>query len=493
MNILFIFLSLLSLAFADSKDECVNAEWNQTDSRTQGGGWIWFPGKGTSSSSLEDAYLKAEGSAIYRMIQECEAPHKESRINERCDYQDGLEYKAFVRVAILDAKCREIKYGDKAFKERATNPELQRTYLRYMEKADAIQNRSKTRKEIDCSQYPAEKCLSIGRLEYGLENYELALEYFDDVCRNDNFAGCFNAGLSSWMLRKNDKAIGYFSLPCKKEDAQACYFQGKLLFDIGISTLEAKNILRKSCSLKSGKACFELGKISENEKQLSDAEDLYTKACMLKISDACHNGSRLLYDLGEMEKSSALSKIGCEHKLAKPCFNFAFLTVKKNKPLAVEYFKKACDFGMPNGCERAADHSTDKTFRQKTFLRGCRLGGKENCHKAAILALDSSDKSNFKKLSEEACVLGASKACYNLALLAKKSSQRAESDRYMELACKDNSLPQCSHAENQKSRQGQASCMKNADCSGTQVCATVKGEFPGVCAQTGFGILDNFF
>lgn len=493
MNILFIFLSLLSHAFADSKDDCLNAEWNQTDSRTQGGGWIWFPGKGTSSSTLEDAYLKAEGLAISRMIQECEAPHKESRINERCDYQDGLEYKAYVRVAILDAKCREIKYGDKSVKERATNPELQRTYSRYLEKVGAIQNHSGSRKDIDCSKYPPEKCLSIGRLEYGLENYSLALEYFDDVCRNEVQTGCFNAGLASWMLRKNDKAIGYFSLPCKQNDAQACYFKGKLLFELGISIGEAKNILRKSCSLKNGKACFEIGKISESEKQLSEAEDLYTKACVLKISDACHNGSRLLYDLGEIEKSSRLSKMGCEHKLAKPCFNYAFLTVKKNKPLAVEYFKKACDFGMPNGCERAGDHSPDKSFRHKIYLKGCRLGGKDSCHKSALLALDSSDNNNFKKYSEEACVLGAAKACYNLSLLSKKSGNASESERYRELACNDKSLPQCSDSDKQKLRQGPSSCMKDEECSEKHVCATIKGEYPGVCTQTGFGILDNIF
>lgn len=487
-----IFLAFIcfsfSSAFADSKEDCLSADWNQSDSRSQGGGWIWFPGKASSSVSLEEAYLKAEGQALSRLVQECEAPHKETRINERCDFLDGVEFRAFVRVSITDSNCKEIKYADKTSREKITHKELSKTFRKYREKIGFIQKQSGSSKKIKCTEELNEKCLKLGRLEYSLENYDTALEYFDDVCRNDHLNGCFNAGLAAWMLNKLDKAAGYFSLPCKGNDAQACYLKGKTHLQNNLNLVEAKTYFLKSCSLNNGPACFEMAKISEKEKQLSEAETFHTKACRQKISDACHEGSRLLYDLGEKEKASTLSKMGCDHKLPKPCFNYAFLTLPKNKALSVEYFKKACDLGMSLGCERAADHSAKNDVQLKLYLKGCKSGGKESCHKAALEWLDLSDKINFKKLSEEACLLGSAKACYNLHLMEKKLSQHEKSDHYLELACKDGSLKECAKRNGETSgSKGLVSCMNNSECIQGHVCATIKGEYPGVCTKSGFG------
>lgn len=478
----------ISSAHADSKDDCLSAEWNQSDSRSQGGGWIWFPGKATSSVSLDEAYLKAEGQALSRMVQECEAPHKETRINERCDFLDGVEHKAFVRIAITDSNCREIKYADKNSREKITHKELSKTFRKYREKIGFIQKQSGSSKKINCSEAQNEKCLKLGRLEYSLENYDTALEYFDEVCRNDHLNGCFNAGLAAWMLNKLDKAAGYFALPCKSNDAQACYLKGKIHLQNNLNVTEAKTFFIKSCSLDNGTACFEIAKLLEKEKQLTEAETFHTKACRQKISDACHEGSRLLYDLGEKEKASTLSKMGCDHKLAKPCFNYAFLTLSKNKPLAVEHFKKACDLGMSLGCERAADHSLKNDVQLRYYLKGCKSGGRESCHKAAMESLDLSDKINFKKLSEEACLLGSAKSCYNLYLLEKKLSNNQQSKYYLELACKDGTLKQCLSKSGEISEsRGLSSCMNNSQCLQGYVCATIKGEYPGVCTKSGFG------
>ena len=71
---LFILVPILNLIFSSnafsfffSENKCEKLEWVAEDSRTQGGGWIWFPGKGTGVT-VEESYSYAENLALQRLV-----------------------------------------------------------------------------------------------------------------------------------------------------------------------------------------------------------------------------------------------------------------------------------------------------------------------------------------------------------------------------------------------------------------------------------------
>ena len=100
--------------------------WAQTDTREQGGGWIWFLGKG-SSSTLKEAYHEAEGMALHRFSLECVAPHINTRMIERCDdiLKDG-SFVAYVRANLKESECSSLKTSSDKDKNKLINPQLKK-------------------------------------------------------------------------------------------------------------------------------------------------------------------------------------------------------------------------------------------------------------------------------------------------------------------------------------------------------------------------------
>lgn len=106
-------------------------EWTRSDNREQGGGWLWFTGKGVGTN-LRDTYKTAEGMALHRMSLECGAPHINTRLIERCDDNSNeLNYVAYVRVNIKELDCITLKNSHEKEKEQLTSSMLMKILDEY--------------------------------------------------------------------------------------------------------------------------------------------------------------------------------------------------------------------------------------------------------------------------------------------------------------------------------------------------------------------------
>ena len=117
-------------------EECAQYSWVHETSRTQGGSWIWFPGKGIAKNQ-KDAYLLAEGQALDRLIKECQFPHKEVRFIERCIEEVGSDVVAYVRASIKHDQCSETKYASSKRRFLIESTALVGTYRQYLKLTEA--------------------------------------------------------------------------------------------------------------------------------------------------------------------------------------------------------------------------------------------------------------------------------------------------------------------------------------------------------------------
>jgi TPR repeat protein len=444
ISILVFVLNYQHVTAFSTDSKCNQLDWTQEDSRTQGGGWIWFPGKGVGTT-IEDAYLKAEGLAIGRLIQECGVPHKEVKIHERCDEKNDLEYMAYIRVSILESKCVEIKYANEEKKKVLLNRELMKIFHKYQARIEESKNQNTSSKTIICTVEMNKRCLDRGRVEYSLGNHEIALQYYDEVCKNGELDGCFNAGLASWMLKNQDQALRYFNLPCKQNDATACYLKGRLLKLSGRPLEDIEAIFKKACDLKKGEACYEQALVNESQNKMMLAAINYEKSCNLNVTDGCHQGSAFFFTQGDLNRAEKLSEQGCKNNFNKSCFNHGLVLQKIGSKDYLKSFEKACILGLGQGCEKSGDiHKGQKSETALTFFnKGCELGNKEACHKGALSFLDKKDIKSFTRYSKDACALGHFKACYNLGILEKKTGNMKEAEALFSHACKNGLMESC--------------------------------------------------
>jgi len=302
--------------FNDEESKCQTLPWTKEDSRTQGSGWIWFPGKATGEN-LAEAYLKAEGAALGRLMQECNFPHKEVKIHERCDERLGKFYKAYIRISVKDKFCKETKYSSAEKAKTIKNTVLLKTYQRYQR----LIARNTNIKEDFCNQTNHSKCLSLGKYEFHMQNYPAALKYFDLGCLHGNMDSCFNAGLTAKISGATKTAIGHFKLTChnsKKPDPQGCFFLGQL-YSVGSAAIK---YYKKACHLNIARACRAAAQLSRQKLKL------YRKGCQLKDRKSCKEVATLYYDLKNMKKSLTYSRRACTLGEKKSCKNIKFLKKK---------------------------------------------------------------------------------------------------------------------------------------------------------------------
>ena len=93
------------------------------DSRTQSGGFTFFPGKGIGTT-LEEAIVIAERMALDSLKKECGYIHRDTQFNERCDQQDGKVFYSFVRASIGQIKCKTIRDANTSKRKELQHPTL---------------------------------------------------------------------------------------------------------------------------------------------------------------------------------------------------------------------------------------------------------------------------------------------------------------------------------------------------------------------------------
>lgn len=126
------------------------------------------------------------------------------------------------------------------------------------------------------------------------------------------------------------------------------------------------------CEDGEGKICFEIGdqyRIEENNHRV--AVRYYLKACKLNFMTACSHAA-ILYQHSarpnspQWTQAAKLYRKVCNAKDSGACLNLGNLLFKeKKKRLAMQYFKKSCDYGNTTGCQHHARLNGQKVHDPK--------------------------------------------------------------------------------------------------------------------------------
>lgn len=177
-------------------------DWTKETSRSQGGGWVWFPGLGVHAS-LSRAILAAEGTSLNYLYGECQSIPNETKFNERCITRENQKYKVHVRASIRQNSCDP---------SSASNKELVSRLLSYR----AIE----TKHALDtskCNETNAEGCFLLAHKEKELKNLELSLAYSEAGCLYKDYYSCGFLGFLHWELGNAPEARKYLKLGCKHD------------------------------------------------------------------------------------------------------------------------------------------------------------------------------------------------------------------------------------------------------------------------------------
>jgi hypothetical protein len=191
-----------TFSFSIQAEECGRLGWTQKTTRTQGGGWIWFPGKGVGTN-LKDAYLKAEGQALDRLIKECVFPHKETKFIERCDEVEGKNVVAYVRASLKQDQCNQTKYSNEKGRRIFEHKVLTRTWRQYKKFA------KKEKKEVAYNKlkYLQRKAQVVSvQYEYGSANLKEIYPDANDTALDVNLT--WHAGGLGYGLRRKNHYFG---------------------------------------------------------------------------------------------------------------------------------------------------------------------------------------------------------------------------------------------------------------------------------------------
>lgn len=387
ITIIFIFSS--TNIFAQGKS-CSDLEWTQTDSRTQGGSWIWFPGKGISKK-LQIAYEKAEGMALDRLLKECGVLHKEIKFHERCDEKIGYDFIAFVRASIEHKFCDRSKYLKSTDKTKMENSYLRATWEKYNKKTIV-------KKKL--------------------------------VCTIDNFIDCYGFAEYNFEIGEYEKALKYADIGCHRKDSKSCFISG--LIKERHNLLEsALKYYERSCSIGHAPGCWNAARhYSMGSKTKPLATPLYEKGCQLKDSDSCAMlGGRKLEIDSKDKTARKLIKSSCDELgggIGLGCFLTGFYfehdgAIEKAK----KYYGKSCELENSGGCLNLGmiHEKNSSLYKAKTsYKKSCTLGAVKACYQlATVYDIKDHNQKDAIPYYETACAGNLADACGNLAIIKCKS------------------------------------------------------------------------
>lgn len=260
---------------------CKDHDWAKTSSRTQGGGFIWYPGYG-KSDTLEKSRILAEGEGIRKLNSECGFPHKEIRIIERCEEKVGDEYQTFLRLSIKDEHCKQARYATESERSGLLNTSLAETYDQYKYLLEKKLNLTVQ----DCSRSGVNECYKRGKYEFYLGNLTPALEYFEQACKKEHVDSCYNAGITSSKLEGNEtKTRGFFQVACDLGDGESCHKVSIIYIDKQEYNAAFK-FSQQACKADIGKSCYNQAVLMK-KLNLENSQEIMNKACLLSVKKAC--------------------------------------------------------------------------------------------------------------------------------------------------------------------------------------------------------------
>ena len=197
-----------------------------------------------------------------------------------------------------------------------------------------------------------------------LSLYSFELNIYQKACTKGNGDACNSLGKiyeEGKDVKQNlDKAKKLYTKACDLNIAEGCFNLGNIYLHYENNPNKAKTLYQKACNLNNAKACAIIGGgylIGAWDKNYYQAQKFFTKACKLGNGDSCASlGS--LYSVGagvkkDLKKAKELYQLGCNMKSGLGCFFMGEINYKKeNYFKAFDFYKKSCDLGYKEGCEK---------------------------------------------------------------------------------------------------------------------------------------------
>ncbi|GAB4422019.1 MAG: hypothetical protein OHK0056_32950 [Bacteriovoracaceae bacterium] len=217
--------------------KCSKLDWINSGPRSQGGGWIWFSGKGIGKS-LYESYKNAEFIAIDRLNKECKYPHINVRFVERCDEGWGQGYISFVRASVKQDECNLTK----SVKSSQSNIVNQKVYQDYI-------------------------------------SIFLRINKKNESCSKENPKDCVDIADRFYIDGKLDEAFENYLTGCNADVGHACFLASSIKLKTGDSEFSNK-LLEKGCISEDMNSCFLLAKAKSDQSKISELCDKgFVKAC----------------------------------------------------------------------------------------------------------------------------------------------------------------------------------------------------------------------
>jgi len=195
-TIIILIACLISFSVFAEKEVKQLPSWTKEQSRTQGGGWIWFPGKGVSKQA-HDADLAAKGKALDYLLQECQALHRSIKFHERAVEKKKGQFHVYVRASIKQKECKQSASASEEEKKALSSETLKSVYFQY--------KLAMAKKTIDYSvcNYNNSYCLQKVSLEFQMRNDYVALLYAQYACEKGVEIACDSAKSTADFLIEN--------------------------------------------------------------------------------------------------------------------------------------------------------------------------------------------------------------------------------------------------------------------------------------------------
>ncbi len=433
ININFIILTLLfSMASAQAfwkTSTCQQLDWVKEESRTQGGGWIWYPGRARDSSK-ESAMIRAEGSAIRALIQECQVPHVEAKIHERCSEELGGIHHAYVRVSLRDLECEQARRSSNEYKTKITNQQMNTTYQKYLKLEGMIEENA-----TGCNNI--KECYDRGTYAAFRDETQKALDFFRKGCDMADDKCCFNAGLIAMEQNDYQAAEKFFNLQCKRGDLQSCHFKA-----LTLASGEKERGLENNCNAGFAHSCLEHG-LGLLKPQPFAAIVFLDQACQKGDAQICHQVSTHYYDHGLAANSAKSAQVACQKGFGKACFNLFQMESKASTKEKLSWLTTACVQKVAPACRAKAELSSNQTEKNSLWSQGCDAGDANSCQALASSYYDRKDILASLKYSKFACKLGLSKSCHNSGMLEEQRGNRQEAKLFLETSCQQGIQESC--------------------------------------------------
>jgi TPR repeat protein len=251
---------------------------------------------------------------------------------------------------------------------------------------------------------------------------------------------------------------------CTKKDALSCKKLGD--YFIFKNFQKALFFYKKACKLKEPEGCFNFGSLLLEQNKTKEAIKIYKNLCQRqKYPQACFRLGRIFYTFKDFNKTREYFLKACEKGVAQGCLNAGTILIKNSRNIkkdgkkAFELYKKSADLGLPEAYLNLAWLYQNGIGVKKDLKKAFLLYKKGIVDKYAILLGEFYIKykgfdKEFEKIIksyQNACKKKEPKSCYILGELYRAKWKKSKKKIYLkrsldlfETSCRKKFFRSCS-------------------------------------------------